>query len=201
MGVDPEILKEINSLADHLDVPDTDRTAFTNTILSFRRSAREIGNVGTIIKPGQRSAIHPGQAADGEIGSRSNQPHLASGPPSRDATHGITEPATAEARPNPEIVPQPVTPRPVTADELFGNVPPTLQVKAHKKYEFPVDLLDEPKALTAARRIANARNYRIKHRLPLTPEEDVQGLMANSFVNQARTRQRRKRGSQPPTVC
>jgi hypothetical protein len=109
-------------------------------------------------------------------------------------------PAPAPLKPTTTAAAHAAAPRPVTAEELFGNVPAALQVKAHKKYDFPDALLDDPEAFIAARRIANARNYRVKNHLPLTAEEDAQGLMANSFVNQARSRQRRKRGNQPSST-
>jgi hypothetical protein len=87
--------------------------------------------------------------------------------------------------------------RPVTAEELFGNVPPALQSKPRQKYVFETGLLDNPEAFKIAQRIANARNYKVRNRIPLTPKEDAHGLMANSFVNQARSRQRRNRAGEP----
>ena len=87
--------------------------------------------------------------------------------------------------------------RPVTAEELFGNVPAALQAKPRQKYVFAPELLDDREAFRVAQRIANARNYKIRNQMPLTAEENAQGLIANSFVNQARSRQRRRRAGEP----
>ena len=54
-----------------------------------------------------------------------------------------TDRATAEPRPE-----APAVPRRVTAEEL-DNVPPALQVKAHKKYDFAPELLADPERLKA----------------------------------------------------
>ena len=87
--------------------------------------------------------------------------------------------------------------RQVGWEELFENVPPALQSKRRQKYVFAPELLDNIEAFTIAQGIANTRNYKARNKLPLTPEEDAQGLMANSFVNQARTRRRRRRAREP----
>jgi hypothetical protein len=93
--------------------------------------------------------------------------------------------------------PQSANSRPVTAEELFGDVPSSLQTKGRQKYVFAPELLDDPEAFAKAQSIANARNYKVRKHMPLTTEEDTLGLIANSFVNQARTKRRRKAASQP----
>lgn len=90
-----------------------------------------------------------------------------------------TDRATAEPRPE-----APAVPRRVTAEEL-DNVPPALQVKAHKKYDFAPELLADPERLKAELSIANARKRKIRAGEPLSEREDERGRMAESFVKQA----------------
>jgi hypothetical protein len=107
-------------------------------------------------------------------------------------------PAALKTRPTTATVAHGAAPRAVTAEELFGNVPSNLQVKAHKKYEFSPELLKDPEALKAAQRIANARNKKIRGGAKLSEEEDGRGRVAESFIKQARRRQRRtEQGPQP----
>jgi tetratricopeptide (TPR) repeat protein len=104
---------------------------------------------------------------------------------------------TETARPEASIAPAPVAPRPVTAEELFGNIPAALQSKPRQKYVFTPDLLDNPEAFKTAQGVANSRNYKLRMGIELTQEDDVRGLMANSFVNQARSRRRRREAEKP----
>lgn len=53
-------------------------------------------------------------------------------------------------------------PRQVTAAEL-DDVPPALQVKQHKKYEFPPELLADPERVKAELSISNARKRKISN--------------------------------------
>jgi predicted negative regulator of RcsB-dependent stress response len=94
-------------------------------------------------------------------------------------------------------VPVPTGPRLVTADELFGNVPPTQRAKPRQKYKFPPELLDDPDAVSRAQSVANARWYKIREGHEISPDEDARGKMAASFVKQAQRRQ--QRCSQPST--
>jgi tetratricopeptide (TPR) repeat protein len=122
------------------------------------------------------------------------------------AARETTARATAEARvPAPTPTPQPdasetatvdapVAPRRVTAEELFGEVSPTRQAKPRQKYKFDPELLDNPKAVSAAESIANARTYKLRKGVQLAPDEDAKGKMAASFVKQA---QRRRQGASP----
>ncbi len=80
----------------------------------------------------------------------------------------------------------------MAARKFFGEVPPALQIKAHKKSDFPPEWLDDPVALQAARRIVNARNYR--KGVGLTPAEEDQVRLAARFVKQAQRRRRARSG-------
>jgi hypothetical protein len=104
--------------------------------------------------------------------------------------HPEDAPAAAPLKPSQTTVTMvhAAAPRPVTAEELFGNVPAALQVKAHRKYEFPPELLDNHEAFKRAEALANARSYKRKKGETLTPEEDQQGRTAAAFVSQYRRR-------------
>jgi len=100
--------------------------------------------------------------------------------------------ATAKPRPDEAPpVPAPSEPRPVTAQELFEDVPPTQRAKPRQKYKFSPELLDDPDALSRAQSVANARRYKIREHHEISPEEDARGKKAESFVKQAQRRQRR----------
>jgi hypothetical protein len=88
-------------------------------------------------------------------------------------------------------------PRLVTADELFRNVPPSQRSKPRQKYQFAPDLLNDPEALSLAKSIANARNYKVRKGIAMAEEEDARGKMAESFVKQAERRQRQAAGGTP----
>ena len=92
------------------------------------------------------------------------------------------------------MVRAPAEPRPVTAEELFGDVPPTLRARPRQKYKFPPELLDDPQAVSRAQGVANARTYKIRKGIEVSPEEDARGKKADSFVKQA---QRRRQRAQP----
>jgi CheY-like chemotaxis protein len=97
----------------------------------------------------------------------------------------VSETATAPARPSAHLL---------TARELFGDAAPTRQAKPRQKYKFAPELLADPAAVSAAESIANARTYKLRKGVELTPDEDARGKMAASFVKQA---QRRRQGGMP----
>jgi hypothetical protein len=111
------------------------------------------------------------------------------------ARETTSRPATAETRPEiTEGTPARPAPHLVTAQELFGEVAPTRQAKPRQKYQFDPELLNDPKAVSAAESIANARTYKMRKGIEVTPDEDARGKMAASFVKQA---QRRRQGTNP----
>jgi uncharacterized protein YjbI with pentapeptide repeats len=197
----PEIMGDVTEAINRLAafLPDERRPAFKAKV------AADFAAAAGIVAPGEALAETASPSVSvvawrtleaAELTARENTAPAKAAPHPADAAKETTAPqAPAEAA----TISALAAPRPVTAEELFGNVPPALQAKPRQKYNFPPELLDNSEAFKTAQSIANARNYKVRNHMPLTDEEDAQGLMANSFVNQARTRQRHKEASQPKT--
>jgi tetratricopeptide (TPR) repeat protein len=96
---------------------------------------------------------------------------------------------------SPKHAPEPSTAS--TALELFGRVTPGLQRRRYTREEFPPEWLDDPAALRAARKIANARSYNNKKGVMLTDAEIELARTADRFVKQAKARRRAKGQATP----
>jgi tetratricopeptide (TPR) repeat protein len=93
----------------------------------------------------------------------------------------------ATATPRPEAPHASTPPRRVTADELFEGIPPEQQAKRRQKYDFAPELLSDPVAIGKAESIANARTYKRRKGIAMTPAEDARGKMAESLVKKAKS--------------
>jgi hypothetical protein len=81
-------------------------------------------------------------------------------------------------------------PQAITAETLFDDVPPALQTKPRQKYNFPAELLNDPKAIQRAQSIVNARKYKTRKGIELTTDEITRAQVAASLVRQSERRKK-----------